>query len=274
MEITLSFFNLGSLSLLVGINEPLEVVLLELADIWVILLFGDLDALIPSVQLLIHGHGLFNLVVLEENSLGAMELLVEHCQLCLHSEVLNAFLCDELVDLAQVVCFSDVTKRCVASLGNIEILLLDRQLGECLPVCLDLRGHVEGLQNLHCLLKSLVLKGRTELNQCLLKLIRVGVCASVNDDLGLTLSSLNAFNITLDLIHGNFIRLIDGVPNAQVVAVLGNDNIGVGNPAYILAVVKKSLLLLLLDVVKVELSTLVSEQQLGAAGVQLQVIYL
>lgn len=155
MEITLSFFNLSSLSLLVGINEPLEVVLLELADIWVILLFGDLDALIPSVQLLIHGHGLFYLVVLEENSLGAMELLVEHCQLGLHSEVLNAFLCDELVDLAQVVCFSDVTKSSVASLGNIEILLLDRQLGECLPVRLDLRGHVEGLQNLYCLLKSL-----------------------------------------------------------------------------------------------------------------------
>lgn len=78
VEVAFSFFNLSSLSLLVGINEPLEVVLFELADIRVIFLFSDLNTLIPSVQLLIHSHGLFHLVVLEENCLGAMELLVEH----------------------------------------------------------------------------------------------------------------------------------------------------------------------------------------------------
>lgn len=76
MEVALPFFDLSGLSLLVCVDEPLKVVFFEFAHIRVILLLGDLDALIPPVQLLVHGHGLFDLVILQQNSLSPVELLV------------------------------------------------------------------------------------------------------------------------------------------------------------------------------------------------------
>ena len=51
MEVALSLLDLGGFGLLVGVNEPLEVVLLELSHVGVVLLLSDLDALVPPVQL-------------------------------------------------------------------------------------------------------------------------------------------------------------------------------------------------------------------------------
>ena len=64
MEITFPFFDLSCLSFLVSINEPLEVVLFKLSDIRMIFLLSNLDALIPSMQFLVHGHCFFDLIVL------------------------------------------------------------------------------------------------------------------------------------------------------------------------------------------------------------------
>lgn len=47
--VALSLLDLGSLGLLIGLKKPLEIVLLELLDVRVVLLLGDLDTLIPSV---------------------------------------------------------------------------------------------------------------------------------------------------------------------------------------------------------------------------------
>jgi hypothetical protein len=109
VEVTLSLLDLGSLSLLVGVNEPLEVVFLELPHIGVVLLLSNLDALVPPVQFLVHCHGLLHFVILKEDCLGAVELLVQDCQLSLDSEVLKAFLGYQFVNLTQIVSFSNVT---------------------------------------------------------------------------------------------------------------------------------------------------------------------
>lgn len=124
VEVGLTFLDFGSLSLLVGVNQPLEIVFLELTDIRVILLLSDLDGLIPSVELLVHSHSLFNLIVLEEDCLSSVELLVEHGKLGLHSEVLKALSANQLVDLSKVIGLSDVTEGSIASLSNIKVLLL------------------------------------------------------------------------------------------------------------------------------------------------------
>ncbi len=65
MEVTLTLFNLCRLCFLVSIDEPLEVVFLELSHIRVVLFFSNLDALIPPVKLLIHGHGFFDFIILK-----------------------------------------------------------------------------------------------------------------------------------------------------------------------------------------------------------------
>jgi hypothetical protein len=76
MEISFSLFHLSSLSFLICINKPLEVILFELANIWMIFLLSNLDAFIPSVKLLVHGHSLFNFIILEKDSFSSVELLI------------------------------------------------------------------------------------------------------------------------------------------------------------------------------------------------------
>ena len=93
--------------------------------------------------------------------------------------------------------------------------------------------------------------------------------AQVDDDLGLALGSLDALDVAFDLVHGDFVGLVNRVPDTQVVAVLGHNDVRVGHPAHILAVVEKGLLLLLFDVIEVELSTLVSEEELVTTWIQL-----
>jgi len=62
--VTFALLDLSCLSFLVSFQEPLEVVILELSDVLMLELLGDLDRLVPSVQLLVHGHSFFDLIVL------------------------------------------------------------------------------------------------------------------------------------------------------------------------------------------------------------------
>lgn len=91
MIVCFALLNFSSFCLLIGLKKPLVIVLFELSDIRMILLFCYLDALIPSVQLLIHSHSFFDLIVLDEDSLSFMELLFKDSQLGLHSKVIESF---------------------------------------------------------------------------------------------------------------------------------------------------------------------------------------
>ena len=101
--VTFSFFDFSSLGFLVGLNQPLEVVLLEFSHIWVVLFLCNLNAFIPPVQFLVHSHGFLHFIILQENSLSSVELLLQDCKLSLHSEVLSSLSCSQLVDLSQIV---------------------------------------------------------------------------------------------------------------------------------------------------------------------------
>ena len=82
--IPLILFDFGCLLFLVGFQEPLKVFGFEVCNIRMLLLLGNVYSLCPLVELLIHIHSLIVLTVLEENSLGSMELFVKHCQLSLN----------------------------------------------------------------------------------------------------------------------------------------------------------------------------------------------
>ena len=239
-----------------------------------VLLLGDLDGLVPSVQLLIHSHGFFNLIMLDKDGFSLVELLLEHSELGLNPEVLDAFLSNEFVDLPEVVSLRDVSKSGIASFSNIKILLLDGHLGNSLPVGFCLWSELEGLKDFDCSVKALVLESGTELDEGLIQVVADSVLSVLNKDLSLALRSLDGIDITLDLVHGDLVGLFDTVPHTEVVSVLSNNHIGVWDPADILAVIEQSLLLLLLDVVEMQLSPLVSEQQLVASWVQLEVVDL
>mmetsp|Transcript_19212 Transcript_19212/g.26023 ORF Transcript_19212/g.26023 Transcript_19212/m.26023 type:complete len:287 (-) Transcript_19212:1348-2208(-) len=239
-----------------------------------LVLLSDLDALIPAMKLLVHSHGLLDLIVLNENSLCLMELLVEDGHLGLDAEVLGALRRDKLVQLAEIVGLGDVTEGGVAALSHVEVVLLHGELGESLPVGLSLRSQVELLQDVDSGVETAVLEGSAKLNEALIEFVRDGVATIVDENLGLVLGALDALDVTLDLVHGDLVWLLDRVPDAEVGAVLGNDDVGVRHPADELAVVEQALFGLLLNAVKVQLLALVSEEQLCATGVQLEVVNL
>ena len=112
-------YNVCSLGLLVSIYQPLEVVFLELAYIRMVLLLSNLDALIPSVEFLVHCHCLFHFIILKKDSLCTMELLVKNCEFGLDSEVFKTLLRNKLVDLSKIVGLGNVSESGIASFGNI-----------------------------------------------------------------------------------------------------------------------------------------------------------
>jgi len=183
-------------------------------------------------------------------------------------------LCNKLVNLSQVISLSNVAKGSVASFSDIEVLLFNGKLSKSLPVCLNFRGHIERFKDLNSLFQTLVFKSSSEFNQGLSQLIRDSVLAEIHNHLSLSFCPLDALDVALDLVHGYLIRLIDRVPNAEVITILGDNHIGVWDPANILAIVQEGLLLLLFDIVEVKLAALVSEEKLGAAWVQLKIVNL
>ena len=152
-------------------------------------------------------------------------MLVKNCVFGLNSEVFKTLLRNKLVDLSEVVGLSDVSESGIASFGNIEVLLLQGKLGESLPVGLDFRSHIERLEDLDSFLKSLILQGSSEFDQGLSQLVRDGVLALIDDDLCLPLGPLDALDVTLHLIHGDLVGLVNRVPHAEVVAVLCDDDV-------------------------------------------------
>ena len=62
--IAFPFFHFSCFSLLVGFKQPLEVVIFEFTNILMFEFFSNFYRLIPPVKFLVHGHSLFNFVVL------------------------------------------------------------------------------------------------------------------------------------------------------------------------------------------------------------------
>eukprot|EP00959_Pyramimonas_sp_CCMP1952_P474805 9503851-Pyramimonas_sp.AAC.15 len=78
----------------------------------------------------------------------------------------------------------------------------------------------------------------------------------------------------LDGEDGDLIRVVDGVPHAEVAPVLRHHHVALRHPLHVRAVVQHGGALLLRQVVKVQLPLLVAEQQVRRARVELQPVNL
>lgn len=156
---------------MVGLKQPLEVVVFELTDVLVLELFGDLYRFVPAMQLLIHGHCFLNLIMLNKDSLGFVELFVQDSELGLNSEVISSFLSDEFVKLAQVVSARHVSKSGIASLSNVEVLLLECQLGKSLPVGFCLRSQVKRFKDVNSGLETFVKESSSKFNKSFVEIV-------------------------------------------------------------------------------------------------------
>lgn len=96
--------------------------------------------------------------------------------------------------------------------------------------------------------------------------------AVVNQHFCLVVLAVDRLHIALDLVHGHLVWLFYRIPHAEILSVLCDDHVRVWHPGDVLAVVQQRLLLLFFYVVEVELLAFVTEEKLGAAGVQLEVV--
>ena len=115
-----------------------------------LVLLSNFDAFVPSMKLLVHGHSLFNLIMLDQNCFSLVELLVEYSHLGLHAEVFRSLSGNQLVQLAKVVGFCNITECGVAAFSNVKILLLHGKFGQSLPVGFCLGSQVKRLQDVDC----------------------------------------------------------------------------------------------------------------------------
>ena len=72
---------------------------------------------------------------------------------------------------------------------------------------------------------SFVFKGSAKFNEVFIEVKGILVGTIVNKEYSLTLSSLNYFNVSLNLVHGNLIGFLNTVPNAQIVSILSDNNV-------------------------------------------------
>mmetsp|Transcript_8238 Transcript_8238/g.24424 ORF Transcript_8238/g.24424 Transcript_8238/m.24424 type:complete len:646 (-) Transcript_8238:1922-3859(-) len=120
----------GPLLLLRG-EQPLEVVLFQVRDLWVVLPLRQPDGVVELVELLVHRQRLVQLVVVQQNGLGPLEALGEDRDLGLRHVVVRAVdtallgvLLDDPVHLVEIAALGDVAEHCVAPLRDWQIKVL------------------------------------------------------------------------------------------------------------------------------------------------------
>mmetsp|Transcript_7031 Transcript_7031/g.17078 ORF Transcript_7031/g.17078 Transcript_7031/m.17078 type:complete len:367 (-) Transcript_7031:1538-2638(-) len=277
--VALTLLQLASLLLLSSRHEPLQEVQLELLHVGVVLLLSQTDALVVPVQLLVHGHGALEVVVVQQQCLGTLKLLRQHRQLCL-DEVVSGSVAPKLSGMGfdNRIHFLEIR-----SLGNVPehgvAALCDRQLGRIIVECCLSQLPPQGLrlgrqgqltQQHHSLSEESPFNASAERDECLVEFVLLLPRAVVNQHNRPTFGPLDVFYVALDLSHGHPVGLLYRIPDAEVLSVLRDDDIAVGHPLDVVAVVEEGGAALLLQRVQVQLTAVVAEQQPITSGVEFQ----
>ena len=167
----------------------------------------------------------------------------------------------EFANFVKITWFWDITDCSITPLRNEYILLIKRQLGQSPPICLSLRVHLKGMQNFHCLFQISSLNRKSKIYQWLIQSISNCVIELIYDNICLSICSLNSWDIAFNVVKSDFIWVVDWVPDAEILAVLGYDYFWFGNPFGVGAIVEEGVLLLSFDVIKEKLFSFVTKEE-------------
>mmetsp|Transcript_26671 Transcript_26671/g.67757 ORF Transcript_26671/g.67757 Transcript_26671/m.67757 type:complete len:496 (+) Transcript_26671:2993-4480(+) len=276
--VALLLHQLTGLLLLLRAQEPLQVEVLQLHQLRVILALGKADRLVVLVEVLVHRQRLVQLVVIEEDRLGALEVLGQHRHLRLRHVVVGAVaahlggvVLHHAVDLVKVAALGDVAQHRVAPLGDWEVEVVHGLVGQRAPHRLRLGRQRQLLEEVHCLCVRPPLQARAEGDQPLVELVLHHVHTLIDDDAGAAVRPLDVLDVALDLVQRHAVGRVDRVPHAQVASVLRHHDVAIRNPLHVVAVVQQRHALLRLHVEEVQLAALVAEEQaVRAVRVELQ----
>mmetsp|Transcript_15916 Transcript_15916/g.37995 ORF Transcript_15916/g.37995 Transcript_15916/m.37995 type:complete len:208 (-) Transcript_15916:510-1133(-) len=179
-----------------------------------------------------------------------------------------------LVHLAQIHGLGRVAERRGAALRDEELVVRERERRQCLPHRLRLRRVLQLLEERNGALVVLAVDAHPELDQRLVKPVRDRVDPLVDNDLRAPAGPLDVLHVALDLEDGDTLWRVDRVPHAQVVPVLRDDDVRVGDPLHVARVVEQGRARLRRDVEQVQVAPLVAEQQLRGRRIELEPVNL
>lgn len=159
---------------------------------------------------------------------------------------------------------------------HIDILGLEGHLCQSLPIGLSLVVELRVIENERSLLQILRFKSKPKVNERLVQRIRRdGIATAIRDqNLSLPILPLNALYITFNVINSDLLRMVDRVPNIQILAILSHNDLTLRHPLRESAIRQQGALGERGQVVNIELFSLVFEEQLIGVCVELEVIYL
>mmetsp|Transcript_62888 Transcript_62888/g.150200 ORF Transcript_62888/g.150200 Transcript_62888/m.150200 type:complete len:295 (+) Transcript_62888:2562-3446(+) len=135
--VAVNLLKLACLLLLLCGKQPLQVVVLQVHELGMVLALCKLYGLVVLVQLLVHGQCFIELVVIQQNSFSALELLRKHGHLRLGHVVVGAIttnLCcmilNQPVDLVQVPALCYVAQDGIAAFGYRQVEVLHRGISQ------------------------------------------------------------------------------------------------------------------------------------------------
>mmetsp|Transcript_12778 Transcript_12778/g.33476 ORF Transcript_12778/g.33476 Transcript_12778/m.33476 type:complete len:417 (-) Transcript_12778:981-2231(-) len=235
------------------------------------------------MELLVHLHRLLHQALLQQQLLGARQLAHQHRELRLHREVLDARASDprlrlhvahHVVHLVQVAALGDIADGAEASLRREQVLALEGELRELLPHALRLRRELESLEHRARAVQIALLHCGAKRDERLVELVRDGVHALVHNDLRAAGGALDVLDLALDGHDGDALGRVDVVPDAQVGAVLRDDDVRVGHPLHVAREREQRRARRRGDVVQMERPAFVTEDELGRAAVHLHPVDL
>lgn len=192
-----------------------------------IFLFCDTDGLVPLVHFLVHLHGFFSFVGLQQDGFRLVLVFLQHGDLRFHHELrgrvlagLLRLLLSHLVDFRQISGFGHIAQCCLTPLRHLQFSHFQGHLRQRLPVSFCFWSDVQRLQNLHRSAQILCLQSLTELDQRLIQGLTDVLDSIVYYDFSLAFRALNLDHVSFDGVYRDFVRVIDVVPDAQVGPVL------------------------------------------------------
>mmetsp|Transcript_11151 Transcript_11151/g.25135 ORF Transcript_11151/g.25135 Transcript_11151/m.25135 type:complete len:366 (+) Transcript_11151:2945-4042(+) len=277
LRVALLLLQLSCLVLLLRRQQPLQILVLELKHVPMVLLLSQADGLHVLVELLVHGHRLFNLVLLQVNSFSSAKLLLEDGHLGLHGVVVEApgllVVLHDTVHLVEVPRLGYITQHGVAPLSHWQTELLRCHVGQLPPHGLGLRGQGQLLQDVHSVRELAPVQAGPKIDQRFVQLVLHGVDPLVHNHEGTPVGPFDLLDIALDLVHRHPVGGFDGIPYTKLLPALGDDNVGARYPLHIVAVIEQCSAALGGNIVEVQLSPLVPEQQLLRPRVQLEPVH-
>ena len=169
-----------------------------------------------------------------------MDLSFQNCQFWLHFIIIDSVLSTSLFlvcfhnlnYLSQIGSLRNVSQRTVAMLSYIHILSLKSHSSQSIPVSLSLVVQLWSVKYERSFFQIFCLECEAKVNQRLIESVGwYGITAAIwNKHFSLTILAFDSLNVSLNVVNGDFFRIVNGVPNIEILSILCHYHLALRHP--------------------------------------------